>query len=76
MKSTFDYKKAKEEAERMLEVIERDPQAVPSTWADSVQKLVPVFYSIAISQHLLSIQTNALKEAGLYPKEGIENMPY
>lgn len=69
MRDSFDYKKAKQEAERMLEVIEKDPQ---STWASSIQSLVPALYSMAVADHLISLQVNALKEANLDLKPGIQ----
>lgn len=58
MKDTFDYEKAKEDAERMLEVIERDPQA--SVWIKQIQDLVPIFYSLAISNIALSAVSKTL----------------
>lgn len=59
----FDYKRAKEDAEKMLEVIERDPQA--PRWTDHIQSLVPMFYNLAIATQNLAISTEALKKAGI-----------
>jgi hypothetical protein len=68
MTEIFDYKKAKDDAERMLEVIERDPQA--PRWTDQVQSLVPMFYNIAITTQCLAISTKALKRAGIFDLNG------
>ena len=54
----FNYEEAKRNAERMLEVIERDPQA--QRWTDQVQGLVPIFYSLAVTSLTLSIVGNNL----------------
>lgn len=66
MKNSFDYKKAKEEAERMLEVIEREPPKTNLSWAETIQELVPLFYAISISNLAMNITAesifNILKE--------------
>jgi hypothetical protein len=61
MTTEFDYKKAKEEAERMLEVIERDPQS--PRWINNIQELVPLFYSLAISTVVLGEVSKVLMES-------------
>ena len=48
------YEKEKEEAERMLKVIEEPPR-----WLDNFQGLVPLIYTLAIST---TIQSIVLKE--------------
>jgi len=48
MKNSFDYKKAKRDAERMLEVIERDPQA-----QDSINSLGSLMFFVAIGSIVL-----------------------
>ena len=58
----FNYKKAREEAERMLEVIEKDPQ---STWENTVKDLVPLFYNLAIMSQSISISVGALKQVDI-----------
>jgi hypothetical protein len=57
MKNKFDYKKARENAEKMLEVIERDPQA---NWSNSIKELVPLIYSLAISSAAINIALKSL----------------
>jgi hypothetical protein len=61
IRTEFDYKKAREEAERMLKVIERDPQA--PRWISNIQELVPLFYSLAISTVVLGEVSKVLMES-------------
>jgi len=61
----FDYKKAVEEAEKMLEVIERDPQSYNANWINTLQGLVPIFYTLAIGTTALGITCNSLKQVGI-----------
>jgi hypothetical protein len=48
----FDYNKAKQDAEKILEVIERDPQAV-NNWVTELTGLIPLMYTLAISSVVL-----------------------
>lgn len=59
----FDYKQAKLDAEKMLKVIERDPQ---SSWINDFKSLTPwlqSFYSLAIMSESISVMSKSLKEA-------------
>lgn len=62
MENNFDYTQAKEEAERMLEVIERDPQlTINPTWSGPIGNLVGGFMALAIGSACLGIATKSLK---------------
>lgn len=52
MKNSFDYKKAKQDAERMLEVIERDPQAEILDWTSSITRLGKTMMALAIGREI------------------------
>jgi len=58
MTKQYDYNKARENAEKMLEVIEKDPQ---SNWINSIEKLVPTFYALGIASVGIGVAINSLK---------------
>lgn len=55
----FNYNKAREEAEIMLKVLEREP---PPRWVKSMEELIPLFYSIALTSIVMSSTLTVLKE--------------
>lgn len=57
--NNFDYKKAKEEAEKMLEVIERDPQI---SWTDTIGDLTKSMYTLAMAQITLSMMAKSINK--------------
>jgi hypothetical protein len=63
MKNSFDYKKAKRDAERMLEVIERDPQALYKTanW-HTLQGLTSAIITLSVGMVCLEMVAKQIKD--------------
>jgi hypothetical protein len=61
----FDYKKARENAEKMLEVIERDPQIILTNWSNSIVGLIPGFFALGILGIGIAVTYSSLRQAGI-----------
>lgn len=75
----FDEKKAKENAEKMLEVIEKDPQVEHPEWANTVTRLaesmIAISIAISIGDIVLSQFAKSLKEGEKNNKKAYKHPP-